>query len=153
MHSDFDSVEVEVSIQMTEISCFKIKILGDFPVVHVKNTPCYAGYLGSIPYSRGGKDPLEKEMATHFSIPAWRIPWTEEPGGLLSMGLQKSWTGLSDWAHTHTHTHTHRTQVGLGYRKKAKYARNFHCAQATLFCSIGTNFEITPDCQILGELE
>ena len=34
-------------------------------------------------------DPLEKEMATHSSILAWRIPWTEEPGGLQSMGLQR----------------------------------------------------------------
>ena len=34
--------------------------------------------------SLGGEDPLEKEMATHFSILAWRIPWTEEPGGLYS---------------------------------------------------------------------
>ena len=32
--------------------------------------------------SLGGEDPLEKEMATHFSILAWEIPWTEEPGGL-----------------------------------------------------------------------
>ena len=37
----------------------------------------------------GWKDPLEKEMATHSSILAWRIPWTEEPGGLQSMGLQE----------------------------------------------------------------
>ena len=35
------------------------------------------------------QDPLEKEMATHSSILAWRIPWTEEPGGLQSMGLQR----------------------------------------------------------------
>ena len=35
------------------------------------------------------KDPLEKGMATHFSIHAWRIPWTEEPGGLQSMGSQR----------------------------------------------------------------
>ena len=35
------------------------------------------------------EDPLEKVMATHSSILAWRIPWTEEPGGLQSMGLQK----------------------------------------------------------------
>ena len=39
--------------------------------------------------SPGGEDPLEKEMATHSSILAWRIPWTEEPGGLQSMGLQR----------------------------------------------------------------
>ena len=35
------------------------------------------------------EDPLEKEMATHSSILAWRIPWTEEPGGLQSTGLQR----------------------------------------------------------------
>ena len=39
--------------------------------------------------SLGGEDPLEKEMATHSSILAWRIPWTEEPGRLQSMGLQR----------------------------------------------------------------
>ena len=45
--------------------------------------------------SLGQEDPLEKEMATHSSILAWRIPWMEEPGGLQSMGSQ-SWTRLSD---------------------------------------------------------
>ena len=39
--------------------------------------------------SLGGEDPLEKGMATHSSILAWRIPWTEEPGGLQSMVLQR----------------------------------------------------------------
>ena len=39
--------------------------------------------------SLGGEDPLEKGMATHSSILAWRIPWTEEPGGLQSMGSQR----------------------------------------------------------------
>ena len=46
--------------------------------------------------SLGREDALEKEMATHSSILAWEIPWTEEPGGLQSMGLQKSWAWLSD---------------------------------------------------------
>ena len=46
--------------------------------------------------SLGGEDSLEKEMANHSSFLAWRIPWTEEPGGLQSMGLQKSQTRLSD---------------------------------------------------------
>jgi len=40
--------------------------------------------------SLGQEDALEKGAATHCSILAWRIPWTEEPGGLQSMGLQKS---------------------------------------------------------------
>ena len=39
--------------------------------------------------SLGGEDPLEKEMATHSSTLAWRIPWTEEPGGLQPTGSQR----------------------------------------------------------------
>ena len=46
--------------------------------------------------SLGGVDPLEKEMATHSSILAWKIPWTEEPDGLQSMKSQKSQTPLGD---------------------------------------------------------
>ena len=45
-----------------------------------------AGDLGSI---LGWEDPLEMEMATHSSILAWKIPWTEEPGRLQSMGSQR----------------------------------------------------------------
>ena len=52
----------------------------------VKNPPTNAGDLGSIP---GWEDPLEKEMTTHSSILAWRIPWTEEPGGLQSIGWER----------------------------------------------------------------
>ena len=44
----------------------------------------------------GKKDTLEKEMATHSNILTWEIPWTEELGGLQSMGLQKSQTQLSN---------------------------------------------------------
>ena len=39
--------------------------------------------------SLGWKDVLEEEMVTHSSILAWKIPWTEDPGGLLSMGLHR----------------------------------------------------------------
>ena len=48
-----------------------------------KNPPASAGAA-----SLSQEDPLEEGMATHTSILAWRIPWTEEPGGLQSMGLQ-----------------------------------------------------------------
>ena len=44
--------------------------------------------------SLGQEDPLEEGMATHSSIIAWKIPWTEKPRGIQSMGSQKSWTGL-----------------------------------------------------------
>ena len=53
----------------------------------VKNSPANEGDMGQ-------EDPLEKEMATHSSILAWEIPWTEQPGGLQSMESQKSRTRL-----------------------------------------------------------
>ena len=59
----------------------------------VKASACNVGDLGLIPgsgRSLGREDPLEKAMATHSSILAWRIPWMEEPGGLQSMGPQES---------------------------------------------------------------
>ena len=45
--------------------------------------------------SLGGEDPLEKEMATHSSILAWEIPWTEEPGGLQSKQSQRVGNSLA----------------------------------------------------------
>ena len=57
----------------------------------VKNPPAmWETWVRSL----GQEDPLEKEMATHSSMLAWEIPWTEEPGELQSTGLQKSRTGL-----------------------------------------------------------
>ena len=52
----------------------------------------------------GWKKPMEKGMATHSSILAWRIPQTEEPDGLQTMGLQR---GRQDWATNTPNTHTH----------------------------------------------
>ena len=56
--------------------------------------------------SLGQEDPLEKEMAMHSSILAWRIPWTEGPGGLQSTGSQR--VGLSNFTHSLTHLHRGR---------------------------------------------
>ena len=62
----------------------------------VKNLPAMqATWVRSL----GWEDPLEKGMATHSIILAWRIPWTEEPGGLQSQRVRHDWV-------THTHTHT-----------------------------------------------
>ena len=54
--------------------------------------------------SLGREDPLEEEMATYCSILAWEIPWTEEPGGLESMGLQRV-------RHHVTTEHTHANLI------------------------------------------
>ena len=55
----------------------------------VKNLPKMQEAQEAWIRSLGREDPLEKEMTTHFSILAWRIPWTEEPGGLQSVGLRR----------------------------------------------------------------
>ena len=61
----------------------------------VKNLPAM---WEACVWSLGWEDPLEESMATHSSILAWRIPWTEEPGGIQSMGLQRV---RHDWVTKH----------------------------------------------------
>ena len=70
-----------------KITSSSIRGLPDGSVV--KNLPASEGEMG-------WEDPLERGMAAHSSILAWEIPWTEGPGGLQSMGLQKNRTQLSD---------------------------------------------------------
>ena len=53
--------------------------------------------------SPGWEDPLEEEMATHSSVLSWEIPWTEEPGGLQSMGSQRT---RHDWEQAQTQIQT-----------------------------------------------
>jgi len=77
--------EATLIIREMQIKTFQVALV-------VKNLPTMQEILIQ---SLVWEDPLEKEMVTHFSIFAWEIPWVEEPGGLQSMGLQKSWTPLS----------------------------------------------------------
>ena len=65
-----------------------------------KESACQAGDMDLIPGL--GRTPLEKEMATHSNILVWKIPWTEEPGGLWSMRLQNQ-TQLDNLTITKTH--------------------------------------------------
>ena len=57
--------------------------------LEVKNLPANAGDVRDESLIPGSEDPLEKEMAIHSGILAWRIPWTEEPGGLQSIESQR----------------------------------------------------------------
>ena len=66
--------------------------------------------MGSI---LGQEDPLEEGMATHSSILAWRIPWTEEPGSYSPWGHKESYMT----EHTHTHTHTPVKVASIGAKK------------------------------------
>ena len=98
---------LELVLRHSSSSCYK----GEFTsstglgrsvsqvVVVVKNPPANAGNV-LIPgsWSLGQEDPLEEGMATHSSILAWKIPWTEEPGGLQSIGSQRvghDWSKLA----------------------------------------------------------
>ena len=60
----------------------------------IKNLPAMQETQEMQIQSLGQEDPLEEQMPTHSSSLAWKIPRTEDPGGLQSMGLQKSWTWL-----------------------------------------------------------
>ena len=66
----------------------------------VKNLPANAGDVREGVQTLGWEDPLEEEMATHSSILAWRIPWTEEPDRLQYMGYQRDTHNLCDLAHS-----------------------------------------------------
>ena len=55
----------------------------------IKNPPANAGDARDSVRYLGREDPLEEEMTAHSSILAWKIPWTEKPGGLMSMGSQR----------------------------------------------------------------
>ena len=74
----------------------------------VKNPPTNAGDAGDLGLISGMEDPLEEEMATHCSILALKIPQTEQPGGLQSMGGQQS-----DTLSTHARTRKHGAQGTL----------------------------------------
>ena len=67
---------------------YNLQVCGFLGDSVVKNLLANTGDVGSTP-GLDQEDPLEKEMATHSSILAWEIPWTEEPGRLQSMGVAK----------------------------------------------------------------
>jgi len=73
-------------------------------------------------WSLRGEDPLEKRTTTHSSILAWRIPWTEEPGRLRSVGFKESHMKerltLSLYTHTHTHTYIFTKKYYSTIKKK-----------------------------------
>ena len=79
--------------------------------------------------SLGWEGPLEEGMATHSSILAWEIPWTEEPGGLQSMQLQRVGHDWIGWAHTHIDQQTSQKPLPCGAldsggRKQIRNLRN-----------------------------
>ena len=76
-------------------------LLGFFSGSAVENSPAMQEMQDTRVWSLGGEDPQEEGMAAHPSVLDWRIPWTEEPAGLQSIGSQRVKTHWSDLAHMH----------------------------------------------------
>ena len=87
--------------------------------------------------SLGREDLLEEDMATHSSVLAYRIPWTEEPGGLQSMGSQRVTHDWSDLAYTHTDNHTSGLNVQMRLMKLLKRQNNVCCC-----CKINVSVDL-----------
>ena len=85
--------------------------------------------------SLGREDPLEEGTATHSSVRAWRIPRTEEPGGLQSMGLQKVGHNCSDSACTHARTTSKRRALHEAQQQNALIRAVFLTQKSALWGS------------------
>ena len=94
-----------MSRQWTPVLSFLKESKGFPGAIEVKNLPAMQEMRVK---SLGGEDQLEKEMATHSSILGREIPWTEEPGGLPFMGLQRV---RQDWATKCAHTHKRKQRA------------------------------------------
>ena len=89
----------------------------------VNNLPAMQEMQETPVRSLGQEDPLEEGMATHSSILAWRIPWTEEPGGLWYIGSQRVRHDWSEHAYT---VHNYRGKFLLAIIQKSD-CRNIYC--------------------------
>ena len=97
---------------------------------------------GFNPWARGS---LEKGMAAHSSTLAWRIPWTEEPGGLQSIGLQRVKTWLKDWAqipHKWDHTVFFFKWLMLYFIISLKSLKFIHVTACVSFHSLQADFTL-----------
>ena len=93
-------------------------------------------------WSLGLEDSLEKEMAIHSSILAWKIPWTEEPGEQQSMGLQRVRHNWVTNTHTHTHTHISRFLSSLSFNHTYTSGKLYTVSKARPGADCGSDHEL-----------
>ena len=89
-------------------------------VIYLPSMQEMKGSLGPWAWSLGQEDPLEKEMATHSIIIAWRIPRTKEPSGQQSIGSQRIRHNWSDWAHVVLYIYIYIWQIDGETRETVK---------------------------------
>ena len=110
-----------------------------------KNPPASAGDIRDRARSLGREDPLEEEMATHSSIFAWRIPWTEEPGRLWSIGSQRVGLDWSDLAHTHSSCNIENLGVVIKFQEYSQYLLNL-LASLLIFLTVSCLGDSVQNC-------
>ena len=120
-------------------------------VLVVKNPPANAGKHETQVRSLGREDPLEEGMATHSSILAWRISWTEEPGGLQSRVSQRVRHNSSDLARTHMHVTKHQLLVSVQFAVTVAWepdgaVRWWWCNQITDSTASQPGFQVWSSC-------
>ena len=98
----------------------------------VKNMPAVQESPERRVQSLGQEDPLEEGMATHSSILAWRIPWTEEPGELQSIASQRVRHDWSDLLHTHVYMYTIYIYLLLFTKEPVSYGNIFKHSAITV---------------------
>ena len=91
---------------------------------------------GTQVQSWGRKGPLEKEMAIHSSMPAWRIPWTEEPGGLQSMGSEMIERSRSERAESGDVATGMKTKKGSGWESGLGLNLSHRLRHSTMLTSL-----------------
>ena len=116
------NVTLRLQIQVRDIFYFNILLLIiEWDGTNGNELTCHAGHIRDVVLIPRLGDPLEEGKATHSSILAWRIPWTEEPGGLQSIGLHRvryNWSNL-------VHMHIIEYLVGL-YFHDCKWSQYLH---------------------------
>ena len=103
----------------------------------VKESACNAEDKQTPVQSLGWEDPLEEDMTTHSNILAWKIPCTEEPGGLWSMGSKRVENDWSDWAYKQACTH----DAWCGKKRKKGRKKTLGCSRPGVF----NLQDLTPD--------
>ena len=114
----------------------KEKIRESQAMLVVKNLSANAGDVESWVWSLSWEDPLEESITTHSSILACEIPWTEEPGGLQSMGLQRVGRNWSNLAHTIENTKKEKRER----ERKSAFLASYHITHSVYF--LGFTFEM-----------
>lgn len=123
----------EILVASLSVFWFIVRQMGFPGGASGKKPACQCRRCKRCRFDAWQEDPLEKGMATHSSILAWRIPWIEESAGLQSMGSQR--VGCYEATNTHRHTNTHTKHTNLPQWVNICPASMLSCFSRVQFCA------------------